>query len=178
VDPKLEQTFYQKYIKRVWPYWVGAVLIGCLNVLFLFFYSRFLSFSSAFAYWGGWFFQKIGISIDDLSYFNHYKYTRVFTEGFFDNLETLIVLGMVAGAFLSALAAGEFRKRKVKSWKHATAAISGGFLMGYGARISFGCNIGAYLSAISSMSIHGWVFGIFVFFGAFVGSKIIIKYFL
>ena len=29
--------------------------------------------------------------------------------------------------------------------------------MGYGARLSFGCNIGAYFSGIASTSLHGWL---------------------
>lgn len=172
------QGFYIKYIKGVWPYWLGAVFLGLLNVLFLYFYHRFWSFSAAFAYWGGWLFQKIGVPIENWPYFNHYKYIGIFKETFFENTETLLVLGMIGGALLSALAAGEFRIRRIKSKKHVFFALAGGFLMGYGARLSFGCNIGAYLSAIGSMSLHGWIFGIFTFFGALVGSKILIKYLL
>ncbi|MFW5647507.1 MAG: YeeE/YedE thiosulfate transporter family protein [Candidatus Alkaliphilus sp. MAG34] len=50
--------------------------------------------------------------------------------------------------------------------------------MGYGTRLSFGCNIGAYFSAIPSLSLHGWVFGTFMFVGAWIGSKILFKYIL
>ena len=32
--------------------------------------------------------------------------------------------------------------------------------MGYGTRLSFGCNVGAYFSAIPSFSLHGWIFRI------------------
>ena len=31
--------------------------------------------------------------------------------------------------------------------------------MGYGARIAFGCNIGAYFGGIASFSLHGWLWG-------------------
>lgn len=171
-----ENTFYQRYIKKVWPYWVGAVVLGVLNVLMLFTYDRFWSFSSAFGYWGGWFLNRIGVPIQNWTYFSFGRYNRVFTEGFFDNRETLIVLAMIFGAFISALAAGEFRVRKIKSYRHVITAVVGGILMGYGARIAQGCNIGAYLSAVGSMSLQGWVFGLFTFFGAAVGSKILIKY--
>ncbi|WDC85116.1 YeeE/YedE thiosulfate transporter family protein [Caloramator sp. mosi_1] len=50
--------------------------------------------------------------------------------------------------------------------------------MGYGARISFGCNIGALFSGVASMSLHGWVFMVFIFVGAFIGSKLLVKYFM
>ena len=48
----------------------------------------------------------------------------------------------------------------------ALAAAVGGLLMGYGARLSFGCNIGALFSGIASGSLHGWVW----FAAAFAGS--------
>ena len=38
--------------------------------------------------------------------------------------------------------------------------------MGYGARLSFGCNIGALFSGIATGSLHGWLW----FAAAFVGS--------
>ena len=41
--------------------------------------------------------------------------------------------------------------------------------MGYGARLAYGCNIGAYLGGIASGSLHGWVWGI----AAFAGSSLI-----
>ena len=41
--------------------------------------------------------------------------------------------------------------------KLAAASVIGGLLMGYGARLAFGCNIGAYFGGIASFSLHGWV---------------------
>jgi len=42
----------------------------------------------------------------------------------------------------------------------------GGLLMGHGARLSFGCNIGALFSGIAVCSQHGWLW----FAAAFCGS--------
>ena len=36
-------------------------------------------------------------------------------------------------------------------------AIAGGLMMGYGARLAYGCNIGAYLGGLASGSLHGWL---------------------
>ena len=47
-----------------------------------------------------------------------------------------------------------------------------GVVMGYSARIAFGCNVGAYFSGISSGSLHGWVW----FAAAFAGSVIGIRF--
>ena len=64
--------------------------------------------------------------------------------------------------------AGKFApKAKVPLLSFAAAAI-GGVLMGYGARLSFGCNIGALFSGVASGSLHAWLW----FAAAFVGSAL------
>jgi hypothetical protein len=39
----------------------------------------------------------------------------------------------------------------------AASALIGGLAMGYGARIAYGCNIGAFFSGVASTSLHGWL---------------------
>ena len=43
--------------------------------------------------------------------------------------------------------------------------------MGYGARLSFGCNVGALFSGIASGSLHGWVWFSFAFIGSMIGVR-------
>ena len=50
------------------------------------------------------------------------------------------------------------------------AAVIGGLLLGYGARLAYGCNIGAYFSGIASGSVHGWVWLVFAFAGNVIGT--------
>lgn len=87
-------------------------------------------------------------------------------------------VGIMAGALIAALLASQFKFKKIKSLKQVVAATLGGLLMGYGARLAGGCNIGALFSAVASMSLSGWVFAFFLFIGAFIGSKLLAKYFM
>lgn len=48
----------------------------------------------------------------------------------------------------------------------------GGLIMGYGARMAFGCNIGAFFSGIASFSLHGWVWIVFALMGTWVGVRL------
>ena len=52
------------------------------------------------------------------------------------------------------------------------AAVVGGLLLGYGARLAYGSNIGAYFSGIVSGSLHGWLWLVAAFFGNVVGTKL------
>lgn len=66
-------------------------------------------------------------------------------------------LGLVLGAFAAARWTSprpNFEKPDARGWMLAAV---GGLLMGYGARISGGCNIGAFIGGVVSGSPHGWL---------------------
>ena len=52
------------------------------------------------------------------------------------------------------------------------AAVIGGLLLGYGSRLAYGCNIGAYFSGIASGSVHGWLWLVAAYAGNVVGVRI------
>ena len=47
--------------------------------------------------------------------------------------------------------------------------------MGYGARLAYGCNIGAYLGGVISGSLHGWGWLVFGFIGSTLGARLLIR---
>ena len=58
------------------------------------------------------------------------------------------------------------------SGRSLAAAIGGGLLLGYGARLAYGCNIGAYFSGVASGSLHGWLWLVAAFAGSVVGTRL------
>lgn len=82
-------------------------------------------------------------------------------------------LGMVSGSFAGALLAGEFRLRRPRERRRYLQALGGGVLMGYGATLAMGCTLGAFFSAIPSLALNGWVFGLSLAAGAWVGVQVI-----
>jgi uncharacterized membrane protein YedE/YeeE len=89
------------------------------------------------------------------------------------NATTLLDAGLVFGALLAALAAREFKVRVARQRRRYVQSFVGGSLMGYGAGIGVGCTIGAFFSAIPSLGLSGWVFGLALLVGAGVGTQII-----
>jgi uncharacterized protein len=65
--------------------------------------------------------------------------------------------GLILGAGIAAIAAGRFAGFARPSAKEFLAAALGGLAMGYGARLSGGCNIGAFVGGVVSGSPHGWL---------------------
>ena len=80
---------------------------------------------------------------------------------------------MDLGIILGAMAAAGLAGRYAPTWRipapSLAAAILGGTLMGYGARLAYGCNIGSYFSGIASGSLHGWVWLIAALAGSALG---------
>ncbi|MCL6554238.1 MAG: YeeE/YedE family protein, partial [Firmicutes bacterium] len=81
--------------------------------------------------------------------------------------------GVVAGAFAGALLAGEFRIRRPAERRRYVQALAGGMVMGYGASLAMGCTVGAFFSAIPSLALNGWVFGVALAVGAWLGVWLI-----
>lgn len=83
------------------------------------------------------------------------------------NWEGSEVLGIVLGALVAALIAGEFAIRAPEP-KILLQTLVGGFLMGFGAMVSGGCNIGHILSGIPQLSIGSIVGGLSIVAGGWL----------
>lgn len=173
-----ENDFYKKWLKTAWPYITGAVLLSLFQIVTLATTGNPWGVSGVLANWGAWLYQAIGFNLDKWYYFSSDGARATLENGFLNHPGTWRNIGIILGALIATLYASQFKIKKIKSIKQVIAAVLGGLLMGYGARIAFGCNIGALFSGIASLSLSGWVFGIAMFFGAIVGSKLLVKFFM
>lgn len=155
-----------KWFKNSWSYLKGALLLSIMQIITLIVTGLPWGVTGAFSYWS----QRL------IALFNGSSYDGAIW--FLQNPISLRNIGIIVGALLSALLASQFRIKKIKSIQQIIAAAIGGLLMGYGSRIASGCNIGAFYSALSSMSLSGWIFGFFLFVGAIIGGKLLIRYFI
>jgi uncharacterized membrane protein YedE/YeeE len=84
----------------------------------------------------------------------------------------LMNVGLVLGAFLAAGLAGRF----APGWRIGIgpliAAVLGGLMLGYGARMAFGCNISAFFSGVASGSLHGWLWIVAALPGNLLGVRL------
>jgi hypothetical protein len=170
--------YYKLWIKDAWPYITGAVLLSVFQIVTFAATGNPWGVSQVFADWGAWIFQALGGSVEKWYYFAREGFVENLNEGFLKNAPSWRNIGIIVGALLAVLLANQFKIKKLKSFRQVVAAVLGGLLMGYGARIAFGCNIGAFFSGIASFSLSGWVFAIFLFIGAVIGSKLLVKYFM
>lgn len=176
---KLEENKYLKAVlKDAWPYAVGGVLLALLNITLFIVNGSPWGVTTTFLHWGAKFYKAIGGQLQNWVYYSDPASLKALDTPFFSHGGTLMNLGIIVGAFFASLAASQFKIRKIKSFRQAIAAVVGGLLMGYGTRVAFGCNIGAFFSGVASFSLHGWVYALFIFVGAWIGSKLLVKLFM
>jgi uncharacterized membrane protein YedE/YeeE len=88
------------------------------------------------------------------------------------DITSVMDIGIVLGALLAAGLAGRFAPNLRIPTRSLVAAVIGGLLLGYGSRLAYGCNIGAYFSGIASGSLHGWLWLVAAFIGNGVGVRL------
>ena len=72
----------------------------------------------------------------------------------------------------AAAASKPFARASWPPAKSLLAAAVGGLLMGWGARLGFGCNIGAFVGGVASGSLHGWIWFGAALCGCTIGIKL------
>lgn len=170
--------YYLKWFKNSWTYVTGAVLLSIFQIVTLAVTGETWRISSALATLGAWVYEAFGGDVSNWLYYSSESARTSLEVGFLRDPKSIRNLGVVLGALFSTLMASQFKFRKIKSKKQVVAAATGGLLMGYASRLASGCNIGALYGGIASLSLSGWVFALFVFVGAIIGSKLIVKYLL
>jgi len=118
------------------------------------------------AQWVGWSLQKLGSNNMDNIFFGY-------VNGIPNpaiNPADWMSLATIGGAMIMALLFNEFRFKK-PTLELATWAIIGGMLMGIGSRLALGCNIGAFFVRLANGDPSGWLFGIGMVPGAYLGVK-------
>ncbi|MFP4151757.1 MAG: YeeE/YedE thiosulfate transporter family protein [Alkalispirochaeta sp.] len=173
-----KNDYYKMWLKDAWPYITGALVLSVFQIVTLAVTGNPWGVSATFANWGAWIYEAVGGSVDKWYYFSSEGAQAVLDRGFLQDPATIRNIGLIVGALFATLIASGFKFKKIKTGKQVVAAILGGTLMGYGARLALGCNIGAFYSGISVLSLSGWVFGIFLFIGAILGSKLLVKVFM
>jgi len=169
---------YQAWFKNPWTYVTGAILLSIFQIATIAVADGAWGVTGPFAVWGAWVYQAFGGNVDNWYFFSTEGGRAALNRTFLTDPASVRNLGVVVGALLATLLASQFKFKKIKNLRQVAAAVIGGLLMGYGSRIAFGCNIGALYSGISNLSVSGWVFALFMFAGAFVGSRLLVRYFM
>lgn len=157
------------FLHGPWPLILAALVLALGNVFTLLLAGHPWSVTYGFGLWGAKLFEAVGIPVSGWQFWQNPVQAAALHNSVLFDVTSVMNFGVILGAALAATLAGKFATKAHVPFLSWLAAIIGGLLMGYGARLSFGCNIGALFSGIASGSLHGWVWFVMAYIGSLAG---------
>lgn len=164
--------FLQRLVFGPWPLSWGVLGLGLLSFLTLLVAHHPWSITFAFGLWGAKIFTALGGDVSGWAYWSSGYPARALETSVLADATSVMDFGIILGAMLAAGLAGSFAPAKKLRINLVLASVAGGLLLGYGARLAFGCNIGGMFGGIASGSLHGWLWLLAGFSGAIVGVRL------
>ncbi len=147
---------YKTVFEDSWPFWTGGVLIGLMSII-TFIFARPWGVVGGIRHFGDWFFFRIGL----------YATPPLPATS---STSVALTAGLLLGALIAALLAKQFSFQLPPLFEIAKGG-AGGVLLGIGATLAGGCNVGGFYSAVSAHSMSGFAMMIGLLPGAWVGLK-------
>jgi uncharacterized membrane protein YedE/YeeE len=144
----------QRIFKKGWGWLATGIVIGLVNML-AFYSSTQAGRGYALAITSGW----IGIV----------KVWILRVAEATLGWDAYLVLGIIVGALIASLIAGEFKIRW-PGWGMVLQTLIGGLLMGFGAVTSGGCNVTHILSGLPMLSLGSLLGSIAIVIGAWLAA--------
>lgn len=151
-----------------WSKRFGALALACVGIGCFLLFQRPWGITSGFALWGAKALEAAGVSVRDWGYWSGWRAGQLDAPLLADRV-SVMNFGILLGACAAASLAGRFAPVWRLSLRDVLTALLGGLMMGYGARLAFGCNIGAYLGGMVSGSLHGLWWLVWGFAGSWMG---------
>lgn len=168
-EQPLDFSWRHSVLRGPWPLLAGALALMLVNIATLVTAGRPWGITSAFALWGAKFTAAVGV---DVASWPYWRGDPAIATSVFADVTSVMNFGLMLGALAAAGLAGNFAPQAKLPWRSLAAALIGGLLMGIGARMATGCNIGALFSGLASGSLHGLVWLVFAIPGNALGVRL------
>ncbi len=161
---------YKTLCQTEWNATVAGLLVGLFSVLIMAWWRPWGAVG-AIRNWGDWILYGIAhLTGAEWGIFGEF-YDEA-PRGILMNSSSVIGVGFVAGAFLSACLGNDFALRMPPKLE-LCKAVAAGILMGIGATFAGGCNVGGMYSAIGDLAANGFAMWLGLIIGVVLGLKYI-----
>ena len=154
------------------PMLIGALAIGILAIVVFIAGGHPWSITFGFTVWGGKIATAMGFDLSGAEFWQWPGPKRALAESVLTDTSSLTDFGMILGAMAAAAVSRPFARAPWPPWRSLVAAALGGLLIGWGARLGFGCNIGAFVGGVASGSLHGWIWLTAALAGSAIGIRL------
>ena len=170
------KVLYKGFCQDEWNPIFTGVIIALLTILIATWWRPWGAVG-AIRNWGDWMWIKLGVYNTDILDIIGYvdgDGASVLTKSLLFNTGSVIGIGLVGGAFISACLGGQFAFRFPPVREYIKAVIAG-LLMGIGAALAGGCNIGGMYNAIGNLAANGFAMWLGLVPGALAGLWLLYK---
>ncbi|WP_297361692.1 YeeE/YedE family protein [Thauera sp.] len=152
-------------------WWLGALLLALLYLTHLVIAGQPWGIVYGMGVWGAKAVSALGWDLSGDAFWGGAPHAQRLLDPILADVTSVTNIGLIYGAIAASRWNGA-PELSLPSGKRLIAAAIAGLVMGYSARMAFGCNVGAYLGGIASASVHGWVWFALAFTGSIVGVRI------
>lgn len=163
---------WQFLLRGPWPLLLSAGLLALFNWLTLLIAGHAWSVTWAFTLWAAKAAEFLGMDLSSTWFWSGSFASRALGRSILLDTTSVMNIGIMFGAFMAASMAGKMAPKTRIPLPSVLAAVIGGLLLGYGARLAYGCNIGAFFSGVASTSLHGWLWIALAIPGNYLGVKL------
>jgi uncharacterized protein len=156
---------YKALCQDEWNAMMTGVIVALFSVLIMAWWRPWGAVG-AIRNWGDWIVYGLGLW-DTLGFWESDA-----PRGILSNTGSIIGLGFVGGAFVSACLGNDFAIR-VPPVLELCKGVAAGIFMGIGSALAGGCNVGGFYNAIGNLAANGFTMMIGLIFGAIIGLKYI-----
>lgn len=153
------RNLYKQICETEWEANITGVIIALLSILMMV-WQRPWGAVGAIRNWGDWLLSFVGGAAPK--------------DSIFIDSGSVIGIGLLGGAFLSAFLAGQFAFR-FPPYIEAVKGAIGGVLMGVGAALAGGCNVGGMYNALGNLAANGFSMWLGIVAGVILGLWLLYK---
>jgi len=171
------KNLYDNLCRKEWNVMMTGVIIAILSILIMAWWRPWGAVG-AVRNWGDWLLYYLGFysdadTLELVGFFNE-DGESILSKSIWYNTGSVIGLGIIGGAFISACLGGQFAFRfpPVREW---VKAIIAGILMGIGSALAGGCNVGGMYNAIGNLAANGFSMWLGLIAGVVLGLWLLYK---
>ncbi|NQW11671.1 MAG: YeeE/YedE family protein [Alphaproteobacteria bacterium] len=163
---------WHKLLQGPWPLLWGALGLALLNAAMLMVTGQPWGVTWGFTLWGAKAMAALGWEPSTSAYWSQGWTSGALDRSILSSSVSVSNIGILIGALAAGSLAGKIGPTLRIGWRPLAAAVIGGLMMGYGARLAYGCNIGAFFSGVASTSLHGWAWIVMALLGSVIGIRL------
>ncbi len=163
------EGLYKTICQSEWNPTVTGVVVAFFSVMMMAWWRPWGAVG-ALRNWGDWIIYGVANVLGaDSGVFAFYEEAP---KSIFIDSGSVIGLGFIGGAFISACLGKDFALR-IPPYREMVKAVIAGILMGIGASLAGGCNVGGFYNALGNLAANGFAMMLGLFFGVILGLKLL-----